>query len=319
LKYILSENKKYSKIGLGTGRFGTVVPEELSFELLDYFYEHGGTVVDTARNYYEWIDNGRGKSEECIGRWLESRNNRERVCISTKGGVKNYGKEWEINLSRERLLEELKQSLDALKTDYLDIYLLHRDEPLRSVEEIVETMQYLKEYGNIRNIGVSNWSTERVIKANEYARKNNLEMFRIVQTWWSLAEYKYEMWNDDNTTHMEQSMYDYMLENNMVGMAYTSQCKGFFQKAITNGLDSIDEFLKHRIVTERNLNKLNYIKDYCDKHSVSPTAVVNSYITSNQLEGIALVSTSKIEQLVDVFDCCDYKLEHFIIDEIDEI
>ena len=44
-----------SKIGLGTGRFGTVVSEETSFEMLDLFYENGGNVIDTARNYYEWV------------------------------------------------------------------------------------------------------------------------------------------------------------------------------------------------------------------------------------------------------------------------
>jgi aryl-alcohol dehydrogenase-like predicted oxidoreductase len=320
MKYINNlDNIKISKIGLGTGRFGTKVPQSLSFEMLDCFYENGGTLIDTARNYYEWVENGRGKSEECIGKWLDSRGNRDNLCISTKCGVKNEGKNWFINLSKDKLCEELSQSLDALRTDYIDIYLLHRDEPQRAVEEIVETMQCLKEKGNIKIIGVANWNYNRIKKANDYALSHGLEPFRTVQTWWSLAEYKYEMWNDSNTTNMTPELYSYMKDNNMFGMAFTSQCKGFFQKAVNCGIENVDDFLKERIVTLRNLEKLEYIKSFCKKNNVSPTAFVNGYITSNSLEGTALVSCSKTSQLIDILNNCDYQLENNFIDEIDNI
>lgn len=319
MKYLSFQDKKYSKIGLGTGRFGTIVSEAQSWELLDIFYENGGTVIDTARNYYEWVEDGRGKSEQCIGRWMESRKLRDYVCISTKGGVKNKGKEWFINLSKGALTEELKESLETLHTDYLDIYVLHRDEKERPVEEIIDTLQVLKEMGQIAHIGVSNWSYERVIKANEYAKKMGLYPLEIVQTWWSLAEYKDEMWNDSNTTHMNDEMYKYMQENDMIGMAYTSQCKGFFQKAIDLGLDNVDDFLKHRIVTKRNIMKLEYIEKFCKENDVPPTAVVTGYITSNHLPGIALVSTSKTGQLMEIMGTADYNLAEDHIKELDAI
>ncbi|MGN1481233.1 aldo/keto reductase [Porcipelethomonas sp.] len=320
MKYIKNiQDVRISKIGLGTGRFGTKVSESLSFDMLDLFYEGGGTLIDTARNYYEWVENGRGKSEECIGKWMDSRGCRRNVCISTKCGVKNKGHDWFINLSKEMLSQELEESLEALRTDYIDIYLLHRDEPERPVEEIIETMQYLKEKGKVKIIGAANWSFERLYKANEYAKKHGMEPFRTVQTWWSLAEYKYEMWNDSNTTHMDENMYNYMINNNMFGMAYTSQCKGFFQKAVKNGLENVDEFLKHRIETERNLKKLDFIKKYCQGNNVSPTSVVSGYITSNPLEGTALVSCSDMSQLEDILRCCDYELEHEAISKLDSL
>lgn len=320
MKYIKDvENIKISKIGLGTGRFGTKVSESLSFEMLDLFYENGGTLIDTARNYYEWVENGRGKSEECIGKWMDYRQCRNEICISTKCGVKNKEDKWFIDLSREMLERELEESLYALRTDYIDIYLLHRDEPDRPVEEIVETMQFLKEKGNIKILGVANWSLERVKMANEYANKHGMQPFKTVQTWWSLADYKYEMWNDSNTTHMDDDMYKYMMNNNMFGMAYTSQCKGFFQKALQNGLENVNDFLKHRIVTERNLKKLEYIKGYCQANNISPTSVVSGYITSNSLEGTALVSCSNILQLQDVLNNCDYVLEKETIRDLDSL
>ena len=156
MKYTNKFGMNLSKIGLGTGRFGTVVSEETSFEMLDLFYENGGNVIDTARNYYEWVENGRGKSEQTIGKWMAKRGVRDKVYISTKCGVRNEGKTFYMNLSKENLLEECKQSLEALQTDYIDIYLLHRDEPDRLVEEIMETLQVVQEVGKVKTIGVCN-------------------------------------------------------------------------------------------------------------------------------------------------------------------
>ena len=309
MKYTNKFGMNLSKIGLGTGRFGTVVSEETSFEMLDLFYENGGNVIDTARNYYEWVENGRGKSEQTIGKWMAKRGVRDKVYISTKCGVRNEGKTFYMNLSKENLLEECKQSLEALQTDYIDIYLLHRDEPDRLVEEIMETLQVVQEVGKVKTIGVCNWSADRVKKANIYALEHGLAPFKIVQTWWLIAAYTPNMWNDPTTTWMDMEMYNYLKENNLLGMAYTSQAKGFFQKAIRDGYENVDDFLKHRVATEENLQRLERIREYCEQKKVSPTAVVNGYITDNDVEGLALVSCSKLEQLRDILEHCDVSVD----------
>ena len=309
-----------SKIGLGTAKFGSRMSEETAYSLLDLFYDNGGTLLDTARNYDEWAKYGRGKSEECIGNWIVKRKNRTRVVLCTKGGVRrNKLGERYFDLSYQGLYQEMQESLEALKTDYIDIYLLHKDEKNRAVEEIVDSMQKICELGNVKVLGVANWSVERLKKANDYAKKNGYKQFDIVQTWWSLAEYTKEMWNDENTTYMTNDMYGYLLDNRLVGMAYTAQCKGFFQKAIKYGIDNVDEFLKKRIVTGKNLRILRYIKNYCLENSVNPTAVINSYITDNLLEGISLVSCSSVEQLNEILECADYVLNQYVIKEIDNM
>lgn len=322
MKYIkgILLGKEISKIGLGTAKFGSRVNEIDAFNLLDIFFEHGGNVLDTARNYDEWKPDGRGRSEECIGKWLKKRENRNDIILCTKGGVKrNYDGSRYFDLSRHNLIDEMKASLDALQTDYVDLYLLHKDEKGRRVEEIVETIQEVSEIGKIGKIGVANWSFKRLKEANDYAHKNNLRSFEVVQTWWSLAEYTKEMWNDENTTNMTDEMYQYLISNKMLGMAYTAQCKGFFQKAINNGLENIDDFLKKRIVTERNLNKLEYIHQYCKENDVNPTAVVNGYITDNLLDGIAVVSCSTSEQLKEILEWSDYHLDEKAINDLDHI
>lgn len=305
MKYVEKYGMKLSKIGLGTGRLGTRISEDISFEMLDRFAEKGGNIIDTARNYYEWVENGRGVSEKTIGKWLSQRGNRNNIYISTKGGVRNEGKQFYINLSESNLLGEAAQSKEALQTDEIDIYLLHRDEPERPVEEIVNTLQKVQESVKAKAIGVCNWESERVIKANQYAKSHHLIPIQIVQTWWSIAAYTPDMWNDPTTTYMDRAMYEYLKEQNMLGMAYTSQAKGFFQKAIRDGLDNLDPFLLKRIATPENIERLDRIREYCNRNGVSPTAVVNGYITDNEVDGIALISCSKLEQLDDILENSD--------------
>ncbi|MCM1106147.1 MAG: aldo/keto reductase [Blautia sp.] len=321
MKYIKCSGEAcpISKIGLGVARFGTRIEKAESFEMLDYFVKKGGTVLDTARNYYEWVENGRGKSEACIGEWMERAKVRDQIWLVTKGGVKNDGKRFWADLSSDTLLLELLQSLEALRTDYLNVYLLHRDEPDRPVEEIVETMQMLAERGKIAQIGVANWRIERIKAANRYAERNHLKKLTVVQTWWSLAEYTDAMWDDETTTHMDDETYFYLKKEGLLAMAYSSQCKGFFQKAIAEGIDHVDSFLKKRIVTQANMKKLQYIDCFCKEHKVSPTAFVNAYITSNPLEGIALVSCSHLGQLKDIVEHSDYELERGAIEEINKV
>lgn len=308
-----------SKIGLGTGRFGTLISEKDSFEMLDQFVQAGGTVIDTARNYYEWVQNGRGMSEKNIGKWLMETGVREKVILSTKCGVRNEGKKWTYDLSYNNICIELEESKKALGTDEIDIYLLHRDEISRNVEEIVETMHRLYTENKIGVIGACNWNIKRILEANSYAKRNNLTSFKIIQTWWSLAEYTKEMWNDPTTTHMDDETYQYMRKNDILGMAYTSQVKGYFQKAINLGVDNVDSFLRQRIETPINLQKLEYIRKYCVQHEIDPTAFVLGYITSNSLNGISLISCNRMEQLKDIIENADYDLPENCINEIDNI
>lgn len=320
MKYIYEPGSELSlsQIGLGTGRFGTIVSEEDAFMMMNLFLRKGGNVIDTARNYYEWVENGRGKSEACIGKWMSKYNTRDKVCICTKGGVRNEGKKWYIDLSKKTLLDELNQSLATLQTDYIDIYLLHRDEKERNVGEIIENLNFLKEQGNISCIGVANWSTDRIIEANKYADAHSLCPIQVIQTWWSLAEYTKEMWNDENTTHMDEQMYQYMLKKSILGMAYTSQCKGYFQKKKL-GDEYVSDLLRKRIETDTNKRKAQFISEYCDNNDITPTEMVLGYITSNPINGIALVSCSNEKQLYDVLEHCDYIMPQNVIDKIDSI
>lgn len=318
MKYInCGENGKLiSKIGLGGSKLGTSLPEDLSFQMLDLFAEKGGTVIDTARSYSPWVIDGRGKSEKIIGSWLQLRNNREKMVVVTKGGISEDGS---INITLNKLKEEAKESLDALQTDYVDFYFIHKDDPSMPIGLLVENLQRIKELTNARKIGISNIGYSRFVQAVNYSRQNGLFPISTVQTWWSVAEYKKEMWNDPTTTYLTDDMYAYLLKNNMICFAYTSQCKGYFQKYIEGEKGAISEFLKYRIETQNNIKIAEYIKKICDRNKVRSTAVINGYVTSNRLKGVALVAPTTLSQLEENMIWSDYDVEQFVMDEIDQL
>ncbi len=317
MRYITQGSRRISQIGLGTARFGTLVSEAVAFELLDYYVRYGGNFLDTARNYYSWNNIGRGVSEETIGKWMMARGNRADVCICTKGGMSGEGTMSKIDLSLHNLMEEIKQSKEALQTNCIDIYLLHKDEPDRKVEEIMDSIQYIKEEARIEIIGVSNWRLDRIVRANKYAEQHGYSKIEAVSTCWSIAEPTEAFWNDPTTTSMNRETYDYLLNRGILTVAYSSQAKGFFQKAIIDGFDNIEPFLKQRVESEGNIHRLDLIRNYCERNDVSPTAVVNGYITQNRLKGVALVSCSSIEHLKEIIENSDIEIDKGFIQQFD--
>lgn len=146
------------------------LPNKNPEQLLDDAYERGFRRFDLARTY------GMGKSEKIFGKWMDDAIrcgsvDRDEICVVTKGGMGNdkYGDPDRELCTRESLRGELMSSLQSLRTDYADIYMLHRDDPRIASSDFVEWMNELKQDGYIKRWGVSNWSYERIKSAYAYA------------------------------------------------------------------------------------------------------------------------------------------------------
>ena len=169
--------KPVSKLALGTAFF-RLESRDAWFNILDCFCRERGTVVDTGRIY--------GESEQVIGSWLESRRARDQVILITKGGHgTGHG------LSAEDFLavikRELTTSLETLGTEYVDLYMLHRDSPTVPVATIMDCLNRELDRGSIRALGASNWEYPRIDEANEYAQKHGLRGFSAGSNNLSLA------------------------------------------------------------------------------------------------------------------------------------
>ncbi|WP_438433915.1 aldo/keto reductase [Gorillibacterium sp. sgz500922] len=107
----------------------------------------------------------RTKSEEVFGEWLaEHPGTRERIVLQSKCGIilEEEGTPGHFNFSRRHILDSVEGTLKRLRTDYLDVLLLHRPDPLLEPDEIAEAFTELSSAGKVRHFGVSNMGTAQM-------------------------------------------------------------------------------------------------------------------------------------------------------------
>jgi aryl-alcohol dehydrogenase-like predicted oxidoreductase len=157
---IPSANLQFSRIGLGTWAMGGWMwggtDEQESIRTIHSAIDRGITLIDTAPVY------GFGKSEEIVGKALASGGLRQRVSIATKVGLDWTNGEPFRNATRKRIFAEIEASLKRLGTDVIDIYQVHWPDPMTPLSETADAIGSLFKQGQIRAIGVSNFSPEQM-------------------------------------------------------------------------------------------------------------------------------------------------------------
>lgn len=231
MKRFLIQNEKHelqvSKVIFGTTYLGNMGEKE-AFPQLDRYFELGGRCIDTARIYSNFEPDDRRPSEEVIGAWFQSTGLRKEIVLSTKGAHPPFGKMDQSRLGRDDLCFDLEQSLNALKTDYIDLYWLHRDDVNVPVEGIVDTLNDFARQGMVRCFGASNWSVERLLEANSYAEKSGQLGFSASQIQWSLALCTPQSLGDPTLVCMTDETRRAYLEHGIPVMAITHRQKGCF-------------------------------------------------------------------------------------------
>ncbi|RCX09865.1 aryl-alcohol dehydrogenase-like predicted oxidoreductase [Anaerobacterium chartisolvens] len=217
-------NKEVSGVILGTMTlFSGDVNEHM--EHLDMAVEMGVNLLDTAIGY--------GGSEISIGKWMKARSNRKDVVVITKGCHPGpNGK----RVNAKDLAEDLNRSLERLDTDYIDIYLLHRDDLDLPVGPIVEALNEHFAAGRIKSFGGSNWTHKRIQEANDYAKAHGLEPFRASSPSYFLAEQAAEPWAPGTVTisgPAGEAAREWYAANQMPVFAYSSLARGFFSGMVT--------------------------------------------------------------------------------------
>jgi len=211
--------------------FGTAAlsKAENPLELLDEAYEKGFRRFDLARTY------GAGESELIFGQWIESRGiSREKINIITKGGMgeDKYGSPTRPLLTQEGLRKEVDASLDALRTDVIDLYMFHRDDIRIPEETFVIWANEIVSSGKAKAWGVSNWSFERFRKAHDFALKNGLVPPSGNSPQFSLAIPKCEVWPTTQSISGPENVeqIEWYEENNIELICWEVLAKGFMAK-----------------------------------------------------------------------------------------
>ncbi|MCX6470334.1 MAG: aldo/keto reductase [Corynebacteriales bacterium] len=179
---------RVSRISLGCMTFGEpgrgthewTLPEEQSRPIIAHALEAGINFFDTANSY------SAGSSEEIVGRALRDVADRDDVVIATK--VFHNGREapYERGLSRKAIMTEIDGSLRRLGTDHVDLYQIHRWDPLTPIEETLEALHDVVKAGKARYIGASSMYAWQFAKALHVSERNGWTRFISMQDHYNL-------------------------------------------------------------------------------------------------------------------------------------
>ena len=170
-----------SLVGLGTNNFGGRIDLAASRLVVDKALDLGVTLIDTADIYGR-----KGGSEEYLGQILGPR--RKNVVVATKFGLPMDDAGKLCGASRRYVVEAAEASLQRLKTDWIDLYQLHRPDMQTPIEETLRALDDLKRAGKIRFIGCSNLSAAQLDQAQAASERAYLISFICCQDEYSLLE-----------------------------------------------------------------------------------------------------------------------------------
>ena len=296
-----------SKIILGTAGFGTRIPESTSMKLMDAYAEAGGTCLDTARVYGKNAD-GLPVSEQVIGTWLKTAGMRDKMTIISKGAHFDPGKPHISRVTPSCIEEDIEKSLESLRADTVDLYFLHRDNPREAVENIMPVLHRYVKAGHIKMLGASNWSTERILKANCFARENGMTPFCTSEIQWTLADINPEEDVFSDLPRMTGPEYLKYRGMQIPVLAWSPQAGGIFSSILAGETDSIREKTRLKYYTPLTLKRAENVRRVCRQYGITPTQAVLGYVLCNPLPAAAIVGPSTLEHLADSLTAADLEL-----------
>lgn len=313
-----------SRLAMGTAKISVGKNKAESKRVLDTFLDLGGNLYDTARVY--------GCSEEVIGSWIKSTNKREKIVLMTKGGHPELSENLNCNISdriyrgmrrrigipvmpkirnaKKEMRLDLEKSLRNLQTDYIDIYLYHRDDLAMSVEQLIETMEDFVREGKIRYYGCSNWSTKRIEEADRYCRGKGYRGFVTNQVLYNIGVQGMKKMSDPTMRKMDAQMIGYHKQRpENVAMAYSGVCSGFFHK-----LNNDIHLKKSEYYSKTNLACLEHLKMLMGKYGATLTQAELGFLITQEFCCVPLYGPRNVEDLMEAaqafeipFTAADYR------------
>ena len=304
--------KTLSQIVMGTMIIGLKNYEE-SKVLLDDALSLGINTIDTALVY------AGGDSERAIGSWMQERSCREQVYLITKGAHHNKDRQ---RVTPYDITSDLMDSLARLKTDYIDLYLLHRDNIAIPAGAIVEILNEHHKAGRIRAFGGSNWTHTRIAEANTYAASKNLVPMTASSPNYGLCEQVNDPWGPGCVTisgpHEAEARAFYLKENLPV-FAYSSLGRGMLSGRVSR--DNYKELLDKAALTayahEVNFKRLDRAGTLAEQKGVTIPQIAIAYILNQKFKVFPIVGAASKKELLEAVAAADLTLSQKECDWLD--
>jgi aryl-alcohol dehydrogenase-like predicted oxidoreductase len=295
----------------GGNVFGWTIDEPASHRILDAFVDEGFNFIDTADVYSRWVPgNSGGESETIIGSWLKGRSDRDKLVIATKVGMEmGPGKK---GLAPAYIRASIEDSLRRLKTDYIDLYQSHEDDPETPFEDVLATYQDLIDQGKVRAIGASNISAARLRQALDVSARTGLVRYESLQPQYNLfdrAEY-------------ESELEPLCREHGLGVITYFSLARGFLSGKYRKPEDAAKsprgEGVVSKYLTDRGRAILAALDEVAAQHHATPTQVALAWVIARPSVTAPIASATSLEQLKDFAGAAKLRLDQSSIDRLDE-
>lgn len=299
-------NKKLSRLVQGTVMC-TTKEQALWNDLLDAAFAQGINTFDTAHVY------GQGECERSVGAWINGRGNREEVVLIGKGAHPNRDRPSRV--TPFDISADLHDSLARFQTDYIDLYLLHRDDESVPVGPLVERLHAHKEAGHIRSYGGSNWTHQRIAEANTYAEAHGLDPFVASSPNLSLATQAIAPWTGCISVSGEagRPARDWYKAHNIGLFTWSSLAGGFFSGRFTP--DNLDEFTGYFdklcvdvYCFEENWGCLDRAKQMASEKGASLAQIALAYVLNQPANIYALIAPYNAHEVTDSAKAIDIEL-----------
>lgn len=257
--------------------------------ILDDYVAAGGNIFDTAPRY------GAGLVDRLLGQWAQSRGIRSSITIIGKGAFDPC--------HPDEIAPGLDRSLNDLRTDYLDLYFLHRDNVGVPAGEFVDALNREVEKGRIRAFGGSNWSIARIDEGNRYAAEHGLRRFDALSNQFSLATMIKPVWPGTLALSSEHDL-RWMGKGEVVLFAWSSQARGFFTDYAGPGKQVDPEFMASWYSDENFARREQAEKLAMDMGTTLPRVAL-AYVLAQPFPTIPIIgplSTAELREALGALD-----------------
>lgn len=275
----LIDNQKIPVLGLGTWQMGgrreaDYSKDEECVNAIKEAIKLGYTLIDTAEIY------GAGHSEELVGESIKDFD-RNKLFIVTKV--------YSDNLKHDDLISSAKKSLKRLRTDYVDLFLIHAPNPDIPISETMRAMDYLVDNNIVKFIGVSNFSVDEIKEAKHHSKN------KIVAN-----QLQYSLMTREKSTYcendrIESEVIPYCQENGIIIMADRPIDKGALLDKDCPLLDSL-----------------------CKKYDKTRTQIALKWLISKK-NMIALIKSTNTDHLKEDIDLFGWEIESEDLLKLDNI
>jgi aryl-alcohol dehydrogenase-like predicted oxidoreductase len=252
---------------------------------------------DTADSYTQFVPgNVGGESETQIGEWLVARGCRDQVEIHTKV----FSKRDRPGLSARNIVFAAEDSLRRLRTDRIDLYYAHRDDPEVPQDEYLAAFDSLVRSGKVRELGASNFTAPRLSAALDIAAAQGLTGFTVAQDKWSLVE-----------RQIETELLPTLVERGVVELPYASLAAGFLTGKYRPGqtVDSARAASAGRYLDQSGSGELlTALDEVAAAHTTSVTAVALAWLRAQPSVGAPIASARTPEQVATLLSSADLSL-----------